>query len=80
MLILAVAGLCRAAGAPVPDGGRWHIFEVGKQSFQQLERHAKINPRFLAGPFPSACLGPGKTDPCEGLSWREQPSKFSLHG
>lgn len=80
VLIPAAAGLHRAAGAPVPDGERWHVFKVRKRSFQQLERHAKINPRFLAGPFPSACLGPGETDPGEGLSWQEQPGKFSLHG
>lgn len=80
VLIPAVAGLCRAAGAPVPDGEWWHISEVRKQSFQQLEWHAKISPRFLAGLFPSACLGPGETDPGKGLSWREQPGKFSLHG
>lgn len=65
-LILAVAGLCRAAGAPVQHGEQWHIFEVGKRSFQQLERHAKINPRFLARSVPISLFGSRRDGPWRG--------------
>lgn len=84
VLALAPLGLCRgpsgATGALVQGWVRGHIFHVGNPSFQQLQQHSRTDSRFLAGPFPSACLGHGETDPGERLSWLEPLGKFSLHG
>lgn len=71
--------LCCATGAPVPAAERWHIFEVRKQSFQQLERHAKINPRFLADPFPSATV-PARQTPARGSAGGNSPANSLCMG
>lgn len=76
---LIPAVLCHATGAPVPDAERWHIFEVRKQSFQQLERHAKINPRFLADPFPSATV-PARQTPARGSAGGNSPANSLCMG
>lgn len=79
-LLLFGANPGRAAGAPVLVGERWHIFEGRKQSFQQLEQHTKINPRFLAGPFPSAVWVPARRTPARGSPGRSSPANSLCMG
>lgn len=55
------------------------FFEVRKQSFQQLEQHAKINPGFLADPFPSAIV-PARRTPARGSAGGNSPANSLCMG